>query len=111
MSHRTVQDANYRLYDAGLDVEANECELAKIMFAVGLDPSNMNSITIDEILEAIDLTFGYDDRSYIHVDGMDFYSFPQTASNDLLKKTNAMLVIVSRRLWRWRHLAKYQETL
>lgn len=111
MSYRTVEGSNYRLYDAGADVEANEQELVKIMFIVGLGNEDINIIALDTILGAIDSTFNYDDRAYLKVDETNFYSFPQTASNDIIKKTNSHLTTVVRRLWRWRHLAQYQGTL
>ncbi|MDA0898414.1 MAG: hypothetical protein O3A30_03960 [Bacteroidetes bacterium] len=110
MSYRTTDGSNYRLYDAAADLLASEQELAKIMAIAGMDVTSMESTTIDEILGAIAETFCYDDRRYLIIEGETsvFYSFPSTASNDMIQKTSSTLITIARRMWRSRHLANYR---
>jgi len=107
MPFRTTVDSNYHLYDPDGHRLSAEIEIAKIMFICGLDGSNVDSVTIDEIIDAIDGSFNFDKRNYFD-EADKFVPFPRTGSRDLLSKRAFVLKDVVRRMWRELHLAKFQ---
>jgi len=95
-----------------MDIAWHEAELAKIMCICGMDPRTLDTIEIDDILAKIEEVYQFDERKTVDVLGAgEFLAFPTTASNDLVRKTQMFLSFVTRRMWRGRHLARYQATL
>lgn len=116
MTHRTSSGQPYRLYDAQDDLLDAELQLASIMFICGLDGSQIDTITIDEIIDEIDNTFRLNTQEFVEgvtgagADSLtgDFVAYPKTASRDVISKNAFMLKELARRKWRHRSLAKYQ---
>lgn len=128
MSSRTKQAAGERLYSAEAELEWYELELSKVMLIVGLDPLLIDSVEIDTIVEAITSVFAYDTRKYLEAVSPEpdysqvlpepkydaahqFVEFPYLAADKINLKSQNQLLMVARRAWRYRHLAKYQAGL
>lgn len=85
-------------YSASADLELIESHLAKIMFILGLDWANIDSTTIDDILDKINENY------WLNPDGNSDTGIGR-APEDYLKINNNILVIMARRNWYWRQLA------
>lgn len=112
MSIRTKGEGSQRLYDAHADINWQEFEILKLLFICGINPESIDTVTIDEIVAEIELVFAYDTRNFLDAkEAGDFNPFPKTASNNLLVKLQNQLWFCARRLWRARHLARFQASL
>lgn len=92
---RTVGDSTI-LFDANKDLSRAEEKLAEICFIVGLDGANLDSLTIDEIVEEIRKNFYYTSPVGI----------PSHAGLTWLRKTHFHVIGRARRYWWHRQLAK-----
>jgi hypothetical protein len=94
------------LYDNAANIEWIEGELATSMLICGLDPADMETVTIDEIVTAIMsvFDFGEDMLTSEPVEGKSRYYY---GSQTFLRKQQNKLLNVTRRYWRERHLAKW----
>jgi hypothetical protein len=126
MAHRTIENAIYRLYDANSDLEHCEEELLKVILIAGFQEVSLDTVTIDEVIEALEYVFCYDQREVVESfkdpndsekpltdfgDGSLFHwpkpviPWPKTASRDFISKQLFTLKTLGRRFWRWRDLA------
>lgn len=88
-------------YSASSDLSHVENELATLMFTLGMDWANIDTTTIDDIIDAIRTNY-----NHVEVAGLDNnYGTPMLASDDYLKTQNAHFTLLARRLWFWRQLA------
>ena len=85
-------------YSASADLELIESHLAKILFILGLDWANIDTTTIDDILNKINENYWLDPNG-----GAE--SGQGAAPNDYLRINNSLLATLSRRNWYWRQLA------
>lgn len=94
---RTRNIGDGPLYDPVIDLKRAEIKLAQICYTVGLDGSDLDSLTIDDIIGSI--------RSHF------MYTSPQTnslepAAVDWERQANFHLCIQARKYWWNRQLAK-----
>lgn len=57
MPRSCSSNSTTRIYDANSNISDLEQTISKVMMIGGLNPSNINSVTIDEIVEAVRATF------------------------------------------------------
>jgi len=89
------------LYDAAANLNYVESELATLMFVLGMDWADIDTTTIDDIINTIRTNYKFTEADMLaYNDG-----HPATAADDLLKTQNANLTTVARRFWWRRHLA------
>jgi len=85
-------------YSASADLELIESHLAKILFILGLDWANIDTTTIDDILNKINENYWLDPNGGAE-SGQGY------APYDYLKINNGLLAVLARRNWYWRQLA------
>jgi len=93
-------------YDNTANLEWVEQELATVMYIAGLDPEQtLNTVTIDEIIDAIESTFVIGDLQIAEqICGKDRQT---NGAQAYIRKCNNKLANVARRHWRERHVAKW----
>ena len=94
----TVRNTPGNSYSASADLELVESHLAKILFILGLDWADINTITIDDILNKINENYWLDPSGGA-VSGQSY------APYDYNKINNGLLATLARRNWYWRQLA------
>ncbi len=85
-------------YSASAELEFCESQLAKMMFILGLDWANIDSTTIDDMLDKINENYWLNPNGGAE-DGQG------RAPEDYLRANNNLLAILTRRNWYWRHMA------
>ena len=115
MAIRTYSGA--ALYDSASDVSYRDEEIGFVMAILGMDVSTIDTVTIDEIVEAARTMFPFTGMSsemrVIHtaegvavtVDGDIARAFHSSAEDYLNAHKDALRGVV-RRHWHWRHYAK-----
>jgi hypothetical protein len=94
----TVRNTPGNSYSASADLELIESHLAKVLFILGLDWADINTITIDDILNKINENYWLDPNGGA-VSGQSY------APHDYNKINNGLLATLARRNWYWRQLA------
>lgn len=94
---RTRTTAGENLYDATKDLERTERKLLELIYIAGLDNTDIDTVTIDELIEALRKGFVY--TSAVG----NSYNIGATA---FLREENFHLVIQARKYWWYRQLAK-----
>jgi len=87
------------MYDASADLSFAEQEIATIMFTIGLDWSDIETTTIDDIVNAMRVMWPYGEYSDAH-QASETYT---PAAQDFMSSQLTLLVAVLRRAWFWRH--------
>jgi signal recognition particle GTPase len=88
-----------RLFNAEKSVSDSEEILAKIMYVVGLNPSDMNNLTVDEIIEALRSTFCLEESSV-----------GRNPAHPLISKNYMTILHQLRKVWLDLQIAKYGAT-
>lgn len=84
-------------YDASADIDRAELKLAQICYTVGLNGSNLDTLSIDEIIAAIRTHYRYTSP---------LGTSAEPAAVDWNRQANFHLVIQARKYWWTRQLAK-----
>tara|TARA_B100001996_G_C18596645_1_gene568157 strand:- start:49 stop:360 length:312 start_codon:yes stop_codon:yes gene_type:complete len=87
------------MYDASADLSFAEQEIATIMFTIGLDWSDIETTTIDDIVNAMRVMWPYGEYSDSH-EASETYT---PAAQDFMSSQLTLLIAVLRRAWFWRH--------
>jgi hypothetical protein len=94
---RTTSTASGSLYDASKDLQRAEEKLLEIIYIAGLENTDIDTVTIDDIVSALRSSFHYTTSV-----SLSYYS----AATDYLRQENFHLVIQARKYWWYRQLAK-----
>jgi|DEB0MinimDraft_6_1074348.scaffolds.fasta_scaffold15007_2 hypothetical protein len=105
MPKHTSTDAK-PLYDNAANIEWIEGEVAVAMMIAGLDPANIDTVTIDEIIAGILDVFDYGE-SMLTEDAIEGKNRYYIGSQAFIRKQQNKLTNVARRHWRELHLAKW----
>lgn len=94
---RTKSEIGDNLYNPTKDLERIEANLYKLCLIAGIEGADLDSLTIDILIESLRRSF--------------YYSTPKNekvthASIDFLRQENFHLVIQARKYWWYRQLAK-----
>jgi len=100
-------------YNAEIDLQYIEAKLAYYIYMVGLNPDDLNSLTIDEIIEkarllALITNANVPHRSYVkdrYADENDQYLYRDEPAVAFLRNQRISLVVNIRRFWYLRQLA------
>lgn len=87
-----------RLYDSAANIADIEKTISKTMMLCGLNPENINTITIDEIIDAIRSTFPIDK------------SDSSEAGHQFIGKIHQSIIKEARWAWFDYQIAKYAST-
>tara|TARA_B100000029_G_scaffold496733_1_gene563417 strand:+ start:3442 stop:3717 length:276 start_codon:yes stop_codon:yes gene_type:complete len=85
-------------YSAADDLSEIESELAKILFVLGLDWANIDTLSIDNILDKIK-------DNYTLTTNTIATGVTTLAADDYVTTQHRLLALLARRLWYKRHLA------
>jgi hypothetical protein len=94
---RTRSAASGNLYDATKDLERSEQKIAELAYIAGLDPTDLDTVTIDELIQALRAVFPYTSPVGISYN---------VCATDFIRQENFHLVIQARKYWWYRQLAK-----
>ena len=107
-----VRSGSDSLYSASANLDYVESQLAKLMFIVGLDWTDINTTTIDNIVDAVRSQYKYSDAeqtawadAVVGAGNIGNINI-SAAVNDWLQVQNAKLTMLARRLWWWKHLSE-----
>lgn len=107
-----VRSGSDSLYSASASLDYVEGQLAKLMFIVGLDWSDIDTTTIDDIINKVRSQYKYTDAeqtawadAVVSAGNIGHINI-SAAVNDWLQIKNAKLSMFARRLWWWKHLAE-----
>lgn len=94
---RTRLEVGSNLYNPDTDLERTELKLYEICYIIGLSPENLDSVTIDEIINGLRGSF--------------YYTSPPggastIAAIDWLRQANFHLVLNARKYWWYRQLIR-----
>jgi hypothetical protein len=99
-------EQNSPIYSPAKELEWAEFNLVKIMIILGVDPSLLNSVSIEEMTEALDLAFKPVDKP----DTVQSEESPRrsNAAQSFLNKQRTHLKIIMLRSWRRRNIARWE---
>lgn len=90
-------------YSTSSDLNYIEEQMLYIFYLIGFDESDLNCVTIDDIIQKIRHTFYYDNK-IINVDSGEIK--PNLSSDLYLKSINKNVISNIRRLWSWMQFVK-----
>jgi hypothetical protein len=93
---RTRSSTTGNLYDAAKDLQRSEEKIAEIAFIAGIDSSDLDTLTIDDLVEALRNSFPYTSPTSFSYD---------VCATDYIRQENFHLVIQARKYWWYRQLA------
>jgi hypothetical protein len=104
MAKRSVSNTQYSLYDAEADLAFYESEVAVILFACGLDGTDVSQYSIDQILDEIAKV--YPDNATPFVDNQVMARLFKPGASSFSMKQQLMFTTFLKRAWRNYSLAK-----
>lgn len=112
MTLRTVENNNYNLYDSADDLENVEYQLTLCCYILGITEIDIDSVTIDDILEAVNDVYGVNLSPLVTLtedQGLNGLVSEAiiSAANAIVNKRNRRITWVSRRVWRWVQIVRY----
>jgi len=108
MPRSCSSNSETRLYDVEANISDLEKTIYKVMFVCGIGHLSINSVTIDEIVDAIRATFPVNPSSNVGTDSV--MQLPKSANPgyEFLNKNHAILIRELRWAWFDYQIAKYE---
>lgn len=119
MSTRTTSPANpQKLYSGASTLEWTERNLVSILYMVGMTEADLETVSIDQIIEKIYEVYCDTENEFIHMvlTGGEFALGSETnrrsnGAQSFRHKQTDWLILLARRFWRMRQIALHEVSI